>query len=161
MRELSGARSPVEIARDDTTYPLARILDFVDRLQLAATPDTDALTAGLSDPVPMIRYWTALAAQKAPRSFDLTPLLRDPNTSVRLAAAFASARRGMSEPAWPVFSAALSPDHSPQARLEALNYITNLPAPPASFRPSLEAATHGDSRVDDYVIRAAKYLLTP
>ena len=60
-----------------------------------------------------------------------------------------------------MLSAALAADQVPEVRLEALNYLTNLPHRPASFRPLVEAATQGESRGENYVARAAEFLLRP
>jgi hypothetical protein len=86
--------------------------------------------------------------------------LKDSTGSVRVAAAYASVRHGNAEPAWPVFAAALAADQRAELRLEALNYLTNLPNRPASFRPLYEAAKKSESREENYVARAAEYLLT-
>ncbi|WP_414665095.1 sulfatase-like hydrolase/transferase [Horticoccus sp. 23ND18S-11] len=164
LRELSGARSPVEFSRDDAAYPLARILDTIDRLQLAPTPATRDLQAALRDPLPTVRFWGAIAALRSPPSFsaDLTPLLADPTPSVRLAAAFAVARHGNGDKAWPVFSALLGDDQPAEVKLEALNYLTNLPARPASLRPLIEAVAKAPSKAgENYPARAADFLLAP
>lgn len=161
LRELSGSRSPSEVARNDAIYPLARILDWVDRLQLAPSLAVQDLATGTKDAIPMIRYWTAQASQAAGTKSDLTPLLHDANVSVRLAAAFAAGKRGQATTAQEIFAQVLSaPGSSRETKLEALNYMTNLPKPAASFRPLLEAASKSDRQEDDYVIRAAQYLLT-
>ncbi len=164
LRELSGEKSPTEFSRDDARYPLARILDLVDRLQLGAAPARADLKAALADPLPVVRYWGAVAALRAPREVaaDLAPLLRDASGSVRVAAAFATARHGGAETAWPVLSAALAKEQSAEVRLEALNYITLLPNRPASLRPLLEAAAKGAAPRggENYVARAAEHLLS-
>jgi N-sulfoglucosamine sulfohydrolase len=178
LRDVSGKDSPTLVARNDQAYPLARILDVVDKLQLGAAPAPADLKAALSDPLPTVRFWGAIASLKAPKSVvtDLEPLLRDPVGSVRLAAAFATARQGKSEAAWPIFTAALAPGHRSELRLEALNYLTNLSDRPASFRPIYESLAKGDDAApakgkkkgkaaggegpgENYVARAAEYLL--
>jgi arylsulfatase A-like enzyme len=162
LRELSGVESPSKVGRDDQAYPLARILDVVDRLQLSASPAPADLKAAWTDPLPSIRFWGALAALRAPQSVaaDLMPLLRDTSGSVRLAAAFVMARHGRADDAWPILAAALVPSQSAELRLEALNYITNLPNRPASLRPAIAANTKVGASGEDYAARAAAYLLT-
>jgi arylsulfatase A-like enzyme len=162
LRELSGNKSPTEFSRNDSAYPLARILDVIDRLQLPSSPAAADLKAAFTDPLPSIRFWGAIAALRAPKSIatDLAPLLKDSSGSVRAAAAFASVRQGNADAAWPVLAAALAADQRAELRLEALNYLTNLPNRPASFRPLYEAATKSESREENYVARAAEYLLT-
>ena len=164
LRALSGKESPSKIGGDDQVYPLARILDVIDRLQLPAAPAAADLKAALNDPLPSIRFWGALAALRAPKTVtaELAPLLKDANGSVRLAAAWVTARHGATDAAWPVLAAGLTFDNGPELRLEALNYITNLPNRPASLRPAIEAnAKPAEANGgEDYAARAAEYLLT-
>jgi arylsulfatase A-like enzyme len=164
LRELAGSQSPANIGRDDTAYPLARIIDVIDRLQLSAAPGAKDLAAALVDPLPTVRYWGALGALRAPKSIvaELTPLLKDANASVRLAAAFVIARHGNPDTAWPVLAGGLAPEHRAETRLEALNYLTNLKERPATLRPLIEAAAKSTSRDggENYVALAAKHLLS-
>lgn len=161
LRDLSGKDSPTIVGRDDRAYPLARILDVIDRLQLPATPAAADLKVALADPLPSIRFWGALGALRAPKSAgEVAPLLKDPTGSVRIAAAYVTARHGNADAAWPVLGAALAADQRFELRLEALNYLTNLPNRPASLRPVIEAAakvTAGGG--ENYVAWAAKHLL--
>jgi len=161
LRDLAGSESPTLVGRNDQAYPLSRILDTIDRLQLPATPATADLKAALADPLPVIRFWGALAALRAPKSVgDVAPLLKDATGSVRLAAAYVTARHGHAEAAWPVLGAALAADQRFELRLEALNYLTNLPNRPASLRPAIEAAAKGTAGTgENYVAWAAKHLL--
>jgi hypothetical protein len=78
---------------------------------------------------------------------------------VRLAAAFVTARMGNAEAAWPVFTAALAADQRFELRLEALNYLTNLPNRPATFKPLYEAALKSEAPGENYAARAAEHLL--
>ncbi len=163
LRELATGRTAAELARDDKVYPLARILDTVDRLQLGAAPTAAELKPALADPVAAIRFWAAHAALRAPKAVtaDLAPLLNDSVGSVRAAAAYVTARHGGADAAWPVFSTELATDQSPELRLEALNYLTLLPSRPASLRPLLEANAKSEARNggENYAARAAEYLL--
>jgi N-sulfoglucosamine sulfohydrolase len=99
LRELSGNRSPLEVARDDKAYPLARIIDTIDKLQLAKSPAAADLKAAINDPLPTVRYWAAITSLQAPKTVvsDIAPLLRDQVGSVRAAAAFATARHGSAD----------------------------------------------------------------
>jgi arylsulfatase A-like enzyme len=161
LHQLAGPSSPTEIGRNDAIYPLARIIDTVDRLQLAPTPSPADLQAALKDPLPVIRFWGALGALRGEKSIAaaLAPLLQDSVASVRLAAAFALARRGEGAAAWPVLAAGLAAAAPSEQRLEALNYLTNLPDRPDTLKPLYEAAAKGDSPGENYVARAAEYLL--
>jgi arylsulfatase A-like enzyme len=161
LRELSGTESPSKVGRDDQAYPLARILDVIDRLQLVDSPASANLKAAWEDPLPSIRFWGALAALRSPDSVTagLAPLLDDPCGSVRIAAAFVMARHGRAEGAWPVMAAALAPGQPAELRLEALNYLTNLPNRPASLRPAIELNAKAKASGEDYAAQAAKHLL--
>lgn len=174
LRELAGNGSPFDVGHDDNAYPLARILDTIDRLQLPTTPSESDLKTALSDPLPSLRFWGAISSLRAPESAArlVAPLLRDANGSVRCAAAFVIARHGEAAKAWPVFEHALGRDQPAELRLEALNYLTNLPNRPESFRRLFESLARSDeppgtgkkgndpARGENYVARAAQYLLT-
>lgn len=165
LRERSAGRSPTVVASDDNVYPLARILDTVDRLQLGAAPTAAELASLLHDADPLLRFWAAHAVLARRLDADLTPQLRDPVPIVRLTAAAAVARHAdaaKAAAAWPVFAAALEPALAAEVKLEALSFLTQLPARPASLKPLIEAAAKpaAGSTGENYVARAAEYLLT-
>ena len=161
LKDLSGEKSPTEFSRNDQAYPLARIIDVIDRLQLGAAPAAADLKSALSDPLPTVRYWGALGALRAPKTVtaDLAPLLRDGTPSVRIAAAFVTARHGGGDAAWPVLADALATSQRTELRLEALNFLTLLPNRPASLNPLIDAAGKGASKGENYVAGAAQFLL--
>lgn len=159
VRRLAGARSPTVVTRDEAVYPLRRILDEVDRLQLDAGAPDELIRALLRDPLPTLRYWAALAALRARNPAVVEPLLADEDPSVRLAAAFALGRGGAAERAWPVLAAALAEGNQTEVRVEALNYLAYLPPWPESLRPILEAAAQGTVKDQNYVLLGASYLL--
>lgn len=161
LRKLSGDGSPTAFSHDDRVYPIARIIDTVDRLQLPVAPIPDSLRAALGDPLPAVRYWAALAALRAPVSIvtSLAPLLHDDSPSVRLAAAYAMAHHGEGTAAWPVLAAALDAGQDANIRLESLNYLTRLPDRPVSLNPLIEATIGPPAPGENYVARAAEYLL--
>jgi len=136
LREVSGEESPLEAARDDKVYPLARILDLIDRLQLATIPSVADLKVAVNDPLPTIRFWAVICSLQLPEAAAalVSPLLSDPHVSVRAAAAYVIARHGDATTAWPVFEKALMPSESDELRLEAINFLDNLSNRPASFR---------------------------
>ena len=115
----------------------------------------------MGDALPTMRFWAAIASLRAPKSVvaDLAPLLKDSSGSVRAAAAYATAFHGNSEAAWPVLAETLAPQQPVELRLETLNYLTNLPNRPASFRPLYEASLKAQTRGENYAARAAEYLL--
>lgn len=188
LRGLAGKNSPYDIGHDDNAYPLPRILEVIDRLQLPGTPSESDLKAAVNDPLPSVRFWGAISSLRAPEMAArvVAPLLKDSVGSVRCAAAFVVARHGDATKAWPVFEAALAKDQPAELRLEVLNYLTNLPNRPASFQPLYEALAKsdaepaakgkkkggegaakkggdgggGESRGENYVARAAEYLVT-
>jgi len=157
----SNGASPAIVAADDSRYPLARILDGIDSLQLPARPDPAALAAALRSPQALLRYWGAVAALSAETLPDLKPLLSDDEVVVRLAAAEAILRRGDNAAARAVVEAGFQ-DKLPEARLFAINVAARLPGEmPAAWRPIIK-------RLDDpkktknpeaYVMRAAADLL--
>jgi N-sulfoglucosamine sulfohydrolase len=159
LRAMSGDRSPVEICRSDANYPLGRLIELVDRLQLESRPRNDDLLRALADPLAVLRYWGAIGALRA-AGHDMSAHLADPDVSVRLAAAFGVARGDKPDAAWPVFAAALAADESPEVRLESLNHLTNLSHRPGFLRPALEAAAKSTAPADNYCARAAAFLLT-
>jgi arylsulfatase A-like enzyme len=164
LRDLSAEKSPTEFTGDDKVYPLARILDTIDRLQLTKAPDSATLSASLRDPIPTVRYWGALAALRTSKSSvdELTPLLTDNTPNVRLAAAFVLARHGAGEKAWPVISAALGKGSRMEVRLEALNFVTLLADRPAQLNAAIIASAQVDAGGgENYVANAAEFLAGP
>jgi arylsulfatase A-like enzyme len=176
LRDLAGKNSPYDIGHDDDAYPLARILDAIDRLQLPYTPSESDLQAALKDPVSSIRFWGVISSLRAPELAArlVTPLLQDKVGSVRVAAASVVAKHGDASKAWPVFEAALAKGQRAELRLEALNYLTNLPNRPGSFRAIYESLAKSDNEApakgkkkggggegagENYVARAAEHLL--
>lgn len=159
LRRLAGPRSPTVISRDDTIYPLARLIDLVDQLQLSAAPPAKELAKAVNNPLAVVRYWAAQGALRASDVSVVTPLLADPDPSVRLAAAFATLRRGAPDSAWPVFASALTEDSQMEVRLEALDYLAYSPPWPESLRPALIAASKEKAAERNYLVLAAESLL--
>ncbi|MDI1249647.1 MAG: sulfatase-like hydrolase/transferase, partial [Lacunisphaera sp.] len=106
MIALSGASSPAVLAAQDTAYPLARILDLVDSCQLGQLAPT-ALASALTDPLPVMRYWSIMGALSLKPMPDLSAGLTDSDASVRLAAAEVILRHTRDPAAWRVLAAAL------------------------------------------------------
>ncbi|PAW67210.1 MAG: hypothetical protein B9S34_06085 [Opitutia bacterium Tous-C1TDCM] len=164
LRARAAGRPPVLVARDDAAYPLARIIDTVDRLQLGAAPTAAELAPLLRDPDAVIRFWAAHAVLSRRVAADVSPLLRDPVPIVRLVAAAAlagSTDAAKAAAAWPIFAAALEPTLPAEVKLEALSFLTALPARPASLRPLIEAAAKpaANASGENYAARAAEHLL--
>ena len=115
-------KTPWDIARELTRYPLDRLLNAAD----AVGRDDDAARAQrqwLRDTDDGVRYWAAVGflARKQLSEADRDALLsaiRDDSPVVRIEAAAALARHGDAEAALPVLMAALA-DASPEVVLHA------------------------------------------
>lgn len=140
VRALAGPASPVNVCADSKIYPLAELLDLIDRLQLPATPPKDALLDALQSPIAIVRYWAATCAVRSvPSPPELAGLLVDVDPSVRLAAAFSTLQQQAdSAAAWKVIAASLRGDRPPEERLTAVNMVTLIGRFPESIRRTLE-----------------------
>ena len=158
----SGQDSPSVVAADEKRYPLARILEQIDALQLPAQPDAAALIAALRSPEPVIRYWAAVAALRATTPPDVTALFADAEPVVRLAAAEVVLRRGDNAAAWSVVEAVLKDATKSEARLFAVNVVARIPRPaPKAIGAALAllASSTAASGGENYTARAAEHLV--
>jgi uncharacterized sulfatase len=118
---LKPGESVWSLARDDTRYPLARLLDAADRVgrDEAAPQQRD----GLKDTDDALRYWSAIGLrartklEEADRAA-LRRALQDVPPVVRIEAAAALARHGETEGSLQVLKAALDAE-PPEAALHA------------------------------------------
>jgi HEAT repeat protein len=99
MIERAAGRMPYEIARDDTIYPMARILNVAERIG-QGPEHVSVFKAALDDPDPAVRYWAAtglavLGKQAEPAREALREALSDSKSWVRFAAAEACCRLGL------------------------------------------------------------------
>jgi hypothetical protein len=166
MVTMAAGRSPRLVTHQEADYPLARLLDLIDRLQLPPTPAPAELASALSDPLPVVRYWGTTGAMRAslpPAVADeLNRRLADAEPMVRLGAAHALLRRNDSAASWQVIAGCLAPANSGELRLAALNIITLLGQWPESLRPIIAAPGTGLGRAgENYVASAVEYLLRP
>ena len=162
MIDWAAKASPAVVAADETRYPLARLLDTIDALQQPASPDAKALVAALHAPEAVIRYWAAVAALRAETLPDVTPLLSDVETVVRLAAAEAILRRGENANAWSVIESALRDTTRSEGRLFAVNVLARIPRKaPASTLGVIAslAKTSAANGAENYTARAAEDLV--
>lgn len=160
MTTLAAGASPALVARDDTRYPLARLLDLIDGLQLASGLPAATVAAARRDPLPVVRYWTVAATLSAPRAGAGVEMFNDPDPSVRVAAATAELRGGNQAAAVAVLADALEAGQTVGVRLAALNSLSFLPSVPTTVRPVLvELAATKDKT--DYLGRVASTLLKP
>lgn len=158
----AGKGSPAVVAADEKRYPLARLLDQIDALQLSAQIDAAALVAALRSPESVIRYWAAVAALRATTPPDVTALLADAEAVVRLAAAEVMLRRGDHAAAWAVVEAELKDAAKIEGRLFAVNVVARIPRPaPAAIGAVLAqlASSTVAGGGENYTARAAEYLI--
>ncbi len=158
----AGKNSPTVVAADEKRYPLARILDQIDALQIPAQPDAAALAAALRAPEAVLRYWGAVAALRAATPPDVTALLADAELVVRLAASEVLLRRGDNPAAWSVVDTALKDAAASDGRLFAVNVVTRISRQPpvgtmAAVRDLATAPLPGGG--ENYAARAAEYLI--
>ncbi len=158
----AGKGSPAVVAADEKRYPLARLLDQIDALQLSAQIDAAALVAALRSPESVIRYWAAVAALRATTPPDVTALLADAEAVVRLAAAEVMLRRGDHAAAWAVVEAELKDAAKIEGRLFAVNVVARIPRPaPAAIGAVLAqlASSTVAGGGENYTARAAEHLI--
>jgi len=160
MTTLAAGGSPRAVARDDARYPLVRLLDLIDALQLSKAPAADLVAAARRDSLAVVRYWSVAATIGSPRAVDATALFKDPDPSVRVAAATAGLRGGTNPAAVAVLAGALASDQPFGARLAALNTLAFLPALPDAARPMVTQLAQTKDNTD-YLGRAANALLAP
>ena len=164
MISLAAARSPRDLAASDKTYPLEKLLDLADAMQLAppSTQSPRSPESGVQSPLPVVRYWSIEAALAQPTyAADCAPLLDDPDPSVRTAAAeFILRHDAANDPAWRALSALLAPAQTRETRLLALNALANLPPPPPAVRAQLAAiAAESSAKSGEYLPNIANYLM--
>jgi len=158
----AGKGSPSIVAADEKRYPLARILDQVDALQISAQPDPATLAAALRAPEAVLRYWGAVAAFRSATAPDVTLLLSDAEAVVRLTAAEVMLRRDENAAAWAVVESVLKDASSIEGRLFAVNVVARIPRPaPASIKAVLGqlAVSSGAGGGENYTARAAEDLI--
>jgi hypothetical protein len=160
MIPLAGERSPRTVTTNEAVYPLERLLDLIDRMELK--PVAAEIAAALQDSLPVVRFWGAMAAIRAPdvAAAALEQALSDAEPLVRVGAAQALLRRGESAGAWRAIEGGLAAGNSAELRLATLNVITLQARWPESLRPLIKAAGAGSSRGgENYASRAADFLL--
>lgn len=155
MVSIAGDASPTTLTGSAASYPLARLLDFIDACQIGAASPAE-IDAARRDPLPVIRFW-AVTAPLARVAAPVPPaLLSDPDASVRLAAASAALHaRGTDAAALRVIADSLSTSASRELRLSALNALSLLNSVPPEFTSLLDAAAQSK---DEYLVRASEYL---
>ncbi|PTY07936.1 sulfatase [Opitutaceae bacterium EW11] len=123
MIEFAAGGSPAITAADDARYPLARLLDLLDELQLGATPTDARVVEAARDPLPVVRYWAAVATLRGGPSSVSTTLRQDTDAVVRVTAAAALLRHGDTPEAWRELENAIEQGDRPELRLFALDAL--------------------------------------
>ncbi|MEY2881537.1 MAG: hypothetical protein RLZZ15_3917 [Verrucomicrobiota bacterium] len=165
MIALAAGRSPTAVTLDEKTYPLPRLLDLVDALQLHPESAAAVAEKNLRDPSPLVRYWAAVGGLGAKNSPTLATAyataLADAEPTVRLVAAEALLRDRDDPAAWQVLAKELQPDVLPELQLFALNVAARVKRPLAPvLLPRLNAfAANDDAGMGNYLNRAAADLL--
>lgn len=155
-------KSPLYDYARSGNYNLDKILATADMASSRNTAHTAQLIKALSDPDPVVRYWSAtgLTVLKAVSGkVALQKALSDPDAAVRIAAAEALYVTGADkQAAIQVLTEALKSDN-PFARLQALN-VLDLTGPDAKpALPEAEKIARQKAEMFDYDIRAAKVLV--
>lgn len=149
IHHAAGKNSPTIVA-DTAAYPLVRVVDLLDRLQLPASPPQADLADAAADAAAVVRYWAAVVARRDTQvpTF-LAALLRDADTSVRIAAADSLLAHANNADAWTVLGAVLG-DRAAfmEDKLEAANVVANHANWPESLQPVLQAAADADASAE-------------
>lgn len=163
MIALSAGKSPTTVATDAERYPLKRIVDYLDQVQLADEPAADALASALTAQQPMLRYWAAVTARRAhelPEGF--LKLLADTDPVVRLTGAETLLVRGQHTRAWSVLHDALADTSLLERQLFAINALLRIPTPrPADVQAQVVAFAQQGKKVgpEDNLAYASRPLL--
>ncbi|MBX3738504.1 MAG: sulfatase [Candidatus Didemnitutus sp.] len=162
MVEAAAGGSPAVLAADDARYPLARVIDLLDELQLGA-PRADTRLADLAcDPLPVVRYWAAVATLRGGPSSVTATLLHDADPVVRLTAAAGALRHADAADAWQEFENAIRQTQRPELRLFALDSLARIERnAPKSLAALLGPLSASDvfGGFDYYNARLARLLL--
>ncbi len=152
--KLRGEDTPWSVARDESRYPLERLLEVADAVGRTNAAPRQRDWLGNSDDG--IRYWAAVGLHAQPNLTEpdrevLRHALLDLSPVVRIEAAAALADHGEAEPALPVLITALG-DESTNIALHAARALellgpTARPAEPA-MRTALTRATESEKDGD-------------
>jgi arylsulfatase A-like enzyme len=153
LATLRAGQPSLAYAADEQRYPLGRLVELVDRMQVGR--DAAAVAAGLGDPHPVVRHWAASASYVlGEEPAGLAALLADANPAIRVAAAEAILRRRPEPAAVAVINATLGGAEPWPVRLAAANAVARL-ADRAPFAAGLRAA----DLKDEYLGRLVPWLL--
>lgn len=162
MVSVSKTQPLYAYARSDQ-YPLERI---VETAELASSKDPEnvrAIVRRLTDSHPVVRYWAAtgctiLSDHAAASKKLLQNLLKDPEISVRIAAAEALYALGEKKLALKAVEDALHSENM-MARVQALNVLSTMGPDARQALDSIKKLLKDDVNDSDYDVRAAAYLI--
>ena len=163
MIDAASGRSPVVVASDNEKYPLARILELLDTIQLGdASVAAQAAEAGATDPLPVVRYWSAVAALRVESTGFVEALLTDIDPVVRVAAAESLLHRSDEPAATHVIDTLVMQTQRPELRLFALDAFARTGrASSKTLAPVLRQIAASDDflGIDYYLARVSRLLL--
>ncbi len=148
--------------RSDAAYPLSRIMTVASMAARGEASNVRRLAALLAHRHAVIRYWAATGlvilgeAALPARGALAEAVARDKSEAVHIAAAEALAAIGDAATALPVLEQAIAPGRPIPERLMALNALDALDERARPVLPAIKAIVDDEN---DYVIRAARYLV--
>jgi hypothetical protein len=155
-----------DASREPGAYPLSRLLQL-GRAAIQRNPaNLPQLSAALQDGNEIVRYWGAmgcamLGAGAAPAVAALrSAMTDDPSAWVRVAAADALARAGVTDGVVVFLGEVVADDGQPMAvRLQAVWALHHLGSDAIPALPQLAIAAKGRPALDDYPAEAARYAM--
>jgi arylsulfatase A-like enzyme len=168
----SEGSTPYDIAHDDSTYPLERIMAAASAASSLKAEDVPALKKAMTDPDSAVRYWGVMglrirdkAALNASHD-ELLKALHDSSTYVQTAAAWTLAKHGSEDDLHQALPALLTladwSKHNVFTVMAALNAIGDLGPKAAPIAEQLKALPRQgaapDGRFKEYVPRLLKDL---
>ena len=158
IHQRTAGDAPYDLARDPERYPMARVLGAAELASGLDPGATDALLAGMHDPDPAVRWWSAMGllmrGEGAVREGHaaLRAALDDADACMRIAAAEALGRCGDAADAhlaMPVLlELANAEAHGAYMAMLALNAIDHLGGPACEVRDALRALPETDPTDD-------------
>jgi N-sulfoglucosamine sulfohydrolase len=144
-------------------YPLEKIMETAEIASSKDSAFLDELKKRLQDKNPVVRYWAAtgctiLSKEAMPARDALTKLLKDPEISVRIAAAESLYLLSEKEKALPVLREALK-SHNLMARVQALNVLEGMGNDAQPLLADIKMVYKDQVKDGDYDVRAAKRIV--
>jgi N-sulfoglucosamine sulfohydrolase len=162
MQEIAKRQSVYAYARSGE-YPLAKIMETAELASSKDPADLPLLARRLHDANPVVRYWavighTVLSDHVKDNKGALAKLLKDPEVSVRIAAAEAIYEIGEKKDALSTLRAALKSDNL-MARVQALNVLENMGQDARPALGDIRMLLKDNVKDGDYDVRAAHRII--